>query len=264
MTDLSRFSLEGKVALVTGASRGIGRATAIGFAEAGADVVVASRKLPDLEKVADEVRAKGGKAMPIAAHMGRLDQIKSLVEKIMNEFGHIDILVNNAGTNPSMATALEAEERLWDSVINLNLKGLYFLSQAAAREMKKQGGGSIINTASIDAFRPQYNVGIYSISKAAVVMATKSMAYELAPYHVRVNAIAPGFIDTQLLNSTWAHLSDDQAKKEMDNWKNQIPLERFGQPDEIAGAMIFLASDASSYVTGETIIVDGGELLSKH
>ena len=264
MTDLSRFSLEGKVALVTGASRGIGRATAIGFAEAGADVVVASRKLPDLEKVADEIREKGRKAMPIAAHMGRLDQINSLVEQVMSEFGRIDILINNAGTSPTLASVLEAEERLWDVVINLNLKGLYFLSQAAAREMEKQGGGSIINTASIDAFRPQYNVGIYSISKAAVVMATKSMAYELAPFNIRVNAVAPGFIDTHMLNSTWALLPDDQAKKESDSWKSQIPLKRFGQPDEIAWTMVFLASDASSYLTGETIIIDGGELLSKH
>ncbi len=264
MTDLSRFSLEGKVALITGASRGIGRATAIGLAEAGADVVVSSRKLPDLEKVAEEIREKGRKALPIAAHMGRLDQIKSLVEKIMKEFGRIDILVNNAGTSPAMTTVLEAEERLWDSVINLNLKGLYFMSQAVAREMKAKGGGSIINIASIDGFRPQYMIGIYSISKAAVVMATKSMAYELAPYNIRVNAVAPGFVETKLLNSTWSHLSDDQAQKEIDSWKNQIPLKRFGQPDEMAGAMIFLASDASSYMTGETIIIDGGELISKH
>jgi len=264
MTDLSRFSLEGKVALITGASRGIGRATAIGFAEAGADVVVSSRKLPDLEKVAEEIREKGRKAMPIAAHMGRLDQIESLVEKVMSEFGRIDILVNNAGTSPSFATALDAEERLWDTVINLNLKGLYFMSQIAAREMKKLGGGSIINTASIDGFRPQKNVGIYSISKAAVIMATKSMAYELGSYNIRVNAVAPGFVDTKLLNSTWAHLPDDQAKREIDSWKSQIPLNRFAKPDEMAGAMIFLASDASSYMTGETIIIDGGELLSKH
>jgi NAD(P)-dependent dehydrogenase (short-subunit alcohol dehydrogenase family) len=130
--------------------------------------------------------------------------------------------------------------------------------------MKKQGGGAIINTASIDAYRPQYNVGIYSISKAAVVMATKSMAYELAPFNIRVNAVAPGYIDTHMLNSTWAHLSEDQAKTESDSWKSQIPLKRFGQPDEIAWTMVFLASSASSYLTGETIVIDGGELLGKH
>jgi NAD(P)-dependent dehydrogenase (short-subunit alcohol dehydrogenase family) len=264
MVNISRFSLEGKVALVTGGSRGIGRAAALGFAEAGADVVISSRKQEDLEKTAEEIRGKGRKAIPIAAHLGRLDQITSLVEKVMGEFGRIDILVNNAGTAPALASILEAEEKLWDSVFNLNLKGLYFMSQAVARKMKDLGGGAIINTASIDGFRPQKNVGIYSISKAAVVMATKSMAYELAPYNIRVNAIAPGFVDTKMLNSNWAHLTEEQAGKEKASMMSQIPLQRFAKPDEMAGAMIFLASDASGYITGETIIIDGGELLSKH
>lgn len=264
MTDLSRFSLEGKVALITGGSRGIGRAAALGFAEAGATVVIASRKLPDLEKVAEEIQTQGGKALPLAAHVGRLDQIKSLVEKVMSEFGRIDILVNNAGTSPSFSTVLDAQERLWDSIFNLNLKGLYFMSQAVAREMKELGGGSIINTASIDGFRPQKNVGIYSITKAAVVMATKSMAYELAPFQIRVNAIAPGFVETQMLNSIWTDLTEKEARKAKNDMAAQIPLQRFGEPDDMAGAMIFLASGASNYLTGETIIIDGGELISKH
>ena len=146
--------LDGKVALITGGSRGIGRATALGFARAGAEVVVTSRKLPDLEEVAGEVRASGGKCLAVAAHIGRLEDIDSLIARVKGEFGRVDILVNNAGTSPTMASVLDVDERLWDTILNLNLKGLFFLSQAAARIMKEQGGGRIINVASVDGFRP--------------------------------------------------------------------------------------------------------------
>ncbi|MBM3174014.1 MAG: SDR family NAD(P)-dependent oxidoreductase, partial [Chloroflexi bacterium] len=140
MVNLSRFSLEGKVALVTGASRGIGRATALGFADAGADVVIASRRQPDLEKVAEEIRAKGRKALPVAAHIGKIEEIRSLVDTAVAKFGKIDILVNNAAASPAMASPLDAEERLWDTIMNLNVKGVYFLSQAVAKIMKEHGG----------------------------------------------------------------------------------------------------------------------------
>ena len=259
---LSRFSLEGKVALVTGGSRGIGRATAIGFAEAGADVVVASRKLPDLEKVADEIRGVGRKALPVAAHVGKMENIHRLVETVTAEFGKIDILVNNAGTSPAMATVLDAEERLWDSVMNLNLKGLYFLSQAVARVMKEHGGGKIINVASMDGYKPEYFVGPYSIAKAAVIMATKSMALELAPYNIRVNAIAPGAVSTRILNSHWFNLPDEEAEAQKTEMAKAVPLQRIADSEEMVGAMIYLASDASSYTTGETILVDGGMTLA--
>jgi len=261
MVNLSRFSLEGKVALVTGGSRGIGRATALGFAEAGADVVVASRKLPDLEEVADEIRGVGRKALPVAAHIGRMEDIGRLVETATAEFGRIDILVNNAGTNPAMALVLDTDERLWDSIMNLNLKGAYFLSQAAARVMKEHGGGKIINVASADGYRPEYAVGIYSIGKAALVMMTKSMAFELAAFNIRVNGIAPGAVSTRILDSHWFHLPEDEAKAEKAELAKMVPLQYVGEPEEMVGAMIYLASDASSYTTGETILVDGGMLL---
>ncbi|HET57327.1 MAG TPA: glucose 1-dehydrogenase [Deltaproteobacteria bacterium] len=258
MTDLSRFSLEGKVAVVTGGSRGIGRAAAIGLAKAGADVVVTSRKLPDLENVAEEVRTTGRKATPIAAHIGKMDNILMLVEKVMDEFGRIDILVNNAGCSPAMGSIFDNEERLWDTIINLNLKGLYFMSQAVAKIMKEQGKGSIINVASMDGYKPEPFVGIYSISKAGVIMATKSMALELAPYNIRANAVAPGPISTKMLDSHWFHLPEEQAKAEKAELAKNVPLKRVGDPDEIAGAIIYLASEASSFTTGETILVDGG------
>ena len=261
MVDLSRFSLERKVALITGGSRGIGRATALGFAQAGADVVVSSRKLDDLEKVASEVRALGRRALPIAAHIGRMENIQALVETVMKEFGRIDVLVNNAATAPAYASCLEATERLWDAIMNLNLKGLYFLSQAAALVMKEQGGGRIVNVSSIDGYKPQENVGIYSIAKAAVIMVTKSMARELAGYNIRVNAVAPGAVDTKMLNSLWTELPESQQKEARAAVSGRTPIQRIADPDEIAGGIIYLASDASSFMTGETILIDGGAML---
>ena len=251
------FSLEGKVALITGGSRGIGQATALGFARAGADVVVTSRKLPDLEKVADEIKGLGRKSLAVAAHVGKMDEINDLVTKVKEEFGRIDILVNNAGTSPAMTPMLDADERLWDSIINLNLKGLFFLSQAVARIMKEHGGGKIINVASIDAVKPEWNIGIYAISKAGVIMATKVMATELAQYNIRVNAIAPGNVHTRLGDSRFAVMPEWE-----DEMLKRTPLKRIAEPDEIVGTMIYLASDASSYVTGETIVVDGGTTIT--
>ena len=256
----SLFSLEGKVALVTGSSRGIGKATALGFAEAGADVVVTSRKLPDLEMVAEEIRDMGRKSLPVACHVGRMDQIKSLVETVVAEFGKIDILVNNAGTSPVGDPAMIVEERAWDVIMNLNLKGLFFLSQSVARVMKEHGGGKIVNVASVDAYRPELNAGIYSISKAGVVMATKVMAGEWAKHNIRVNCIAPGAIETRLYDAHWFNVPEEMKKAKVEVAK-KIPAGYIGQPDDIAGAMIYLASDASNYMTGETIIIDGGIML---
>ena len=251
------FSLNGKVALITGGSRGIGKATALGFARAGADIAIASRKLPDLEMVAAEIRGLGRKALPVASHIGRLEEITSLINTVCQEFGKIDILVNNAGTSPAVSPMLDIEERLWDSIMNLNLKGLIFLSQGVARVMKERGGGTIINVASVAGLRHELNIGVYSISKAAVIMATKIMAEEWAKYNIRVNAIAPGHIHTRLGDSIFE--SVPEYKKE---FLDRVPMMRIGDPDEIVGAMIYLASDASSYVTGTTIIVDGGTLTT--
>ena len=251
----SQFSLEGKVALVTGGSRGIGRATALGFARAGADVVVASRKLPDLEKVADEITGLGRKSLAVSAHVGRMEQITSLVEKVVAEFGKIDILVNNAGTSPVYTPALDFEEAIWDAIMNLNLKGLFFLSQAAARVMKEHDGGSIINVASVDAFRPEVNIGAYAISKAGATMVTKVMAVELAQYNIKVNTMAPGNVHTRLGDSRFEVVPG--YEKEL---LSRTPLGHIADPEEMVGTMIYLASDASSYVTGQTFIVDGGFL----
>lgn len=260
MMDISQFSLEGKVAVVTGGSRGIGEATALGFARAGADVVVTSRKLPELERVAQAVEDLGQKSMAIATHVGRLDQIKNLVDQVVAEFGRIDILVNNAGTSIAGA-AIDLDEGAWDALMNINLKGVFFLSQTAAKVMKENGGGKIINVSSINAFRPASLTCTYAISKAAIMMATKTMAQQWAEYNIRVNAIAPGSIETALLNAIWYNLSEEDTKKAKEATAAGIPLKRIGDPKEIADVMIFLASDASSYVTGQTIVVDGGVLI---
>ncbi len=245
------FSLTGKVILVTGASRGIGQATAIGLAQAGADIAIASRKLPDLEKVAEEVRKTGRKCLPVAAHIGKMEEINNLVKKVLEEFGKIDILVNNAATNPNMASAIDVDERTWDSIMNLNLKGLFFLSQAVAKAMRGKGGGKIINVASVAGITPDI-LPLYSISKAGVIMATKVMAQQWAPYNIRVNAIAPGLTKTRFSEALWKN--PDILKMAM----TKTPLARPAEPEEMVGAIIYLASDASSYVTGQVLAVDGG------
>ena len=260
MFDLSKFSLQGKVAVVTDGGRGIGKAIAQGFAKAGAKVAITSRKMNDLEATAAEIKAFGGEAFPVQAHLGRMEEINRMVSAVMDRFGRIDILVNNAGTTPALAGVLDSEERLWEAIINLNMKGLYFTSQAVARIMKKQGGGKIINIASVDGFKPEPGVSIYSISKAGVRMVTKAFAMELAAFNIQVNTIAPGPIDTKMLNSHWVNLPPEEAKKQKEAMAKMTPMGRIGEPDEIAGAAVYLASDASSYTTGAEIVIDGGFL----
>lgn len=245
------FSLKDKVALITGASRGIGEATAIGLAQAGADLAIVSRKLPDLEKVAEEVRKLGKKCLPVQAHLGKVEEINQLVKRVLEEFGKIDVLVNNAATNPTMASAIDADERAWDSVMNLNLKGLFFLSQAVARVMREKGGGKIINVSSAAGTTPDI-LPLYSISKAGVNMATKVMAQQWAQHNIRVNAIAPGLTKTRFSEALWKN--PDILKMAM----FKTPMRRPAEPVEMVGAIIYLASDASSYVTGQIIGVDGG------
>jgi len=249
---LAKFSLEGKVALVTGASRGIGRAIALAFADAGADVAISSRKLPDLEAVAEEIKAKGRKSMALASHIAKIEDSKTLVAKVKSEWGRIDILVNNAGTNPYYGPLLDAEEWAWDVTMNVNLKGPFLLSQLVAKVMREQGGGSIINLASIAGIIPS-ELNIYSVTKAGLIMLTKVMAKEWGQYKIRVNAIAPGVVKTRLSEALWKEPTKGEEAA------RSKALGYIGLPEDIAGAALFLASNASSYLTGETILVDGGE-----
>jgi len=245
------LSFNNKVVLITGASRGIGQTIAMGLAKAGADVAIASRKISDLEKVAEEIKKLGRKCLPVAAHIGKIEEINNLVNKVMDEFGKIDILINNAATNPTMASAIDIDDRAWDSIMNLNLKGLFFLSQAVARIMKEKGGGKIINVSSTAGITPDI-LPIYSISKAGVIMATKVMAQQWAIYNIRVNAIAPGLTKTRFSEPIWKN--QDILNIAM----SRTPLGRPAEPEEMVGAIIYLASDASSYVTGQVLAIDGG------
>ncbi|MCL0057029.1 glucose 1-dehydrogenase [Dehalococcoidia bacterium] len=248
------FSLEGKVALITGGGRGIGKAAALGLARAGADVAVASRKLPDLEKAAEEIKGLGRKSLAIAVHVGRLEEISNLVDQVKAEFGRIDILVNNAGTNPVMDPALEIGERAWDSIMNLNLKGLFFLSQAVARVMKEQDGGAIVNVSSVEGITPGI-LPVYSISKAGVIMATKVMAQEWAQYNIRVNAVAPGLTRTGFSEALWS------SPAILEVAMSRTPMRRIAEPEEMVGAIVFLASESASYVTGQVLAIDGGSTI---
>ncbi|PKL17188.1 MAG: short-chain dehydrogenase [Spirochaetae bacterium HGW-Spirochaetae-5] len=249
------FDLTDKVALVTGASRGIGESIAITLADYGAEVILVSRKIDALKEVEEKIIKRGGKAHCIAASIGKIDEIKLLFEQIDEKYGRLNILVNNAATNPYFGDVLNADETAWDKTIDVNLKGYFFMSQSAAKLMIKNGGGSIINVSSINGIRPAPMQGIYSITKAGVISMTKAFAKELAPFKVRVNALLPGLTDTKF--SSVMVKNDDLMDKVL---LPMIPLHRAAQPDEMAGAVLYLASEASSFTTGATIVVDGGAL----
>jgi len=252
------FSLQGKVALITGASRGIGRSIALAFAEAGAKLAVSSRnkRPPELEKVAEQVHAMGGEALVIPAHVGKKAEVQKLVQGTLQAFGRIDVLVNNAGANPILSSMVDLEEEAFDKVLEVNLKGAFLMSKAVAKEMIKQGGGRIINISSVSGLRARADqTGAYCISKAALNMMTQVMARELAPHNILVNAIAPGSIKTEFSRVNWTD-PDRQAQR-----IREIELKRFGEPEEVVGLALFLATEASSFVTGEIIRVDGGQTI---
>ena len=247
--------LENKVAIITGASRGIGEAIAVAYAQAGAAVVLTSRKLENVGPVAEQIRAAGGQALALAAHAGQPDHVEMVVERTLAEFGRVDILVNNAGTNPHFGPILTADASHWDKIFEVNVKGYFFMIKAAVPAMQAQGGGKVINVASIAGINPGPMMGVYSTSKAAVIMLTKALAAELAAVNIQVNALAPGFIKTKFSAALW---SNPQAKAMLER---ATPAGRIAEPEELTGAALYLASAASSFTTGSVLVVDGGYLL---
>lgn len=243
------FSLNGKVALITGGSRGLGREMALAFAKAGADIIIVSRKFDACEKVAAEVEALGRRALPYACHMGRWEEVNNLVAAVYQHFGKVDILVNNAGKSPLYETLVDVSEALWDSVLSLNLKGAFRLSALVGKRMMDGEGGSIINISSIAAVRPSANEVPYSAAKAGLHAITLGIAESYGP-KVRVNCIMPGAFLTDI-SKAW-------NEETMNKIESLTALKRAGGPEEIIGSALFLASDASSYTTGSILSVDGG------
>jgi NAD(P)-dependent dehydrogenase (short-subunit alcohol dehydrogenase family) len=250
------FDLTGKVALITGASRGIGEAIAKAYAAAGASVVLSSRKQEGLDSVAAQIAAAGGRALAVAAHTGDATAVQTLVSRTVESFGSIDILVNNAATNPHFGPILTAEESHWDKILDVNVKGYFRLAQACAPHMRQRGGGKIINIASVAGKLVQPGMGIYCVSKAAVLMLTEVLAVELATDNIQVNAIAPGYIKTAFSRAVWDNPTLYQTVTQ------SIPQQRFGATEELVGMAIYLASPASNFTTGATMVIDGGQLLA--
>lgn len=244
-------TLSGRTVLVTGASRGLGRAMSLGFAEAGANLVLASRRLDACEEVAEEVRRRGAQALPVAAHVGHWEELPGLVDAAYERFGSIDVLVNNAGSSPVYDSLEQVSEQLFDSTIALNFKGPFRLAVLVAEGMRRMGGGSIINISSLSAVRPEARALPYAAAKMALDVVTMGLAQEFAPT-VRVNSIRPGSFATTVSE----HWTDEQRAA----YAHRVALGRVAEPGEIVGAALYLASAASSFTTGSVISVDGGAL----
>lgn len=256
------FSLKGKVALVTGGGRGIGKFIAAGLAEAGADIILTSRKMKNLEDTAKQLEADYQvRALPIACDMAKEEAIEAMLQEAKSKFGHIDILVNNAGATWGAPT-LDFPLEKWDQLFNVNVRGVWIITQKVARIMKEQGGGNIINISSVMSFRGSLEEAHpavpYNSTKAAINLLTINLAVKLARYNIRVNAIAPGFFKTDMM----AYIEKPDFAPIRDLMINEIPLRRIGETDDVKGIAVFLASDASSYVTGHVLVADGG-LISK-
>jgi dehydrogenase/reductase SDR family member 4 len=246
------ISLSGRVALVTGGGRGIGKAIARHLAQAGANVVIASRKIQNLEATANELAALPGKVVPIECHVGRADQLQSLVATIEKQLGPVDILVNNSATNIGQGPALEVTDEMVDKMVDVNIKAALRLIRLTVPKMIEKKKGSIINIASIAGLRPQAGGLLYSFTKAGLIMMTRTWACEFGQKGVRVNAIAPGLIQTDFSEFFW---KNEQYRKKLETTQ---PINHIGQPDEIGFAALYLASDESSYVTGQVFVIDGG------
>ena len=248
--------LTGKIAVVTGASRGIGEAIAAGLAATGAKLVLASRKQEGVEAVAELIRAEGGEAVAVACHTGRAADVQALADRARELFGGVDILINNAATSPHFGPLLEAEESHWDKTFEVNVKGYVHTIRSCVPLMRERGGGAIVNVASVAGMVPHGGLGVYGVTKAAVIMLTKTLALEVARDNIRVNAIAPGLIQTRFSEALWA------TPERQERALRSIPQRRLGQPDDLVGAVLYLAGDASRFTTGAVLVIDGGQTLN--
>ncbi len=251
-----QFNLEGKVAIVTGASKGIGESIARGLAEYGAAVMVSSRKQEAVDAVADSFKEDGLKAAALACHVGHKDQLEALVAKTIETYGGVDILVNNAATNPTFGPINMADEAVFDKIMNVNVKACFSLANLCFKSMKERGGGSVINIASVEGMKPSFGLGLYSVSKAALIMLTKNQAKEWGPNKIRSNAICPGLIKTKFSSAIW------QNDAILEQVQSHLPAGRMAEPDEMAGLAVYLASEASAYCTGGIFTADGGHMIA--
>lgn len=257
-TEISKptLDMQGKVAIVTGASRGIGEAIARALAKHGAKVVLSARKMEGLTQVADAIRADGGDATPIACHAGQEEQLRQLVSQSVAAYGKVDILINNAATNPYFGPLLKVEWPAWDKTFEVNTKGYFMAAREVIKHLQERNApGSIVNIASVAGLGAAAFQGVYGMTKAAVISMTQTLAFELGGTGIRMNAIAPGLVETKFAG---ALLQNQEAVKRMEAG---TPVQRIGQPDDIAGLALFLASDASNFVTGQTYVADGGARL---
>lgn len=250
----SMFSLDGKVALVTGASRGIGEEIARVYALAGARLAICSRKKENIEEAAEKIRGMGSDVLPIIANVSVAEDRKRAIDEAMNWAGRIDILVNNAGTNPAYGPLEDITQSAWDKTFDTNLNAILYLSQLVFHAWMKDHGGCIVNTASMAAFCTMPLLNTYHVTKASVVHLTKCLACEWGPYNIRVNALAPGVLKTKLSQALWDGPQGEEAAK-------SLPLKRLGESEDVGGAALLLASDAGSYITGHTLVIDGGSLV---
>jgi len=250
------FNLTGKVAVITGSTKGIGKAIAEEYAKAGAKVVISSRKADACEQVASELQAKGFEALPIACHVGDKAQLQNLVDKTLEAWGRIDILVCNAATNPVYGATSTVSDEAFDKIMGTNVKGTFWLCNMVIPQMVELGGGSIVLLSSIAGIRASANIGVYGMSKAAEAGLARNLSLEWGPHNIRVNSIAPGLIRTDFAQ---ALLDDPDRLKRVEE---KLPLRRVGEPVDIAGVALFLASAAGAYVTGQTIVADGGDTIT--
>ena len=246
------FQLDNKVAIVTGASKGIGEAMARGLAEFGAKVVISSRKRESADAVAESFQNDGLEAIAITANMGNVEEAQTLIDQTVDAYGGIDIIINNAAANPVFGPIQNTEERAFDKILDVNLKGPFELCKKAYPILKQRGGGSIINISSIGGLTPERGIGIYSVSKAGLINLTKVMAQDWGADNIRVNAICPGLIKTKFSEALWGN------EPILDRFLQQIPLNRVGTSDDVAGLAVYLASDAAAYCTGGVYLIDGG------